>query len=302
MEIRVPHQIIYQTSEPVAVADAIEALLGTERVLLDIGSVLQGFFPELEVNTRVYVQEIAEGTSLREVVLVAIFMAFQGDLEKEVPPLVDSLLGTHLSGKYNTVVTVLFLLLTFYGADFVFQRVNKMFAHSRIREQLDGLVTEVAKEFKTTEDKVRDVLSQRYNNSTRRKLLAKGAIRIFTPSKRQNNSALTIGDKRIEPILVSEIPSDAQILDAEETDTHAPVENVKIELHAQDLDRAKAGWAGVIPELSQRRLRMELYPPIKPDDLYTKTSVRGDIILVSKRNRSGRIEPYMFHLVRTHDD
>jgi hypothetical protein len=79
-----------------------------------------------------------------------------------------------------------------------------------------------------------------------------------------------------------------------------PVENVRIELHAQDVDRAKAGWAAVIPEVSPNRLRMQIYPPLKPEDIYTKTEVIGDIILVSRQTESGNAEPYMFHLVRIH--
>jgi hypothetical protein len=115
MERRVPHQIIYHTTDSVPVSDVVEAILGAERVLLDIGPVLEGFFPDLTVTTRIYVREIAEGDSLKEVLWVALFVAFQGDLEKEMPPLVDHILGTHLSGRYNTVVTVLFCLLLFYG-------------------------------------------------------------------------------------------------------------------------------------------------------------------------------------------
>jgi hypothetical protein len=39
-EIRVPHEVFYQTTAPVPVSQAIEALLGTERLLLDAGSML----------------------------------------------------------------------------------------------------------------------------------------------------------------------------------------------------------------------------------------------------------------------
>ena len=302
MEIRVPHQIIYQTPEPVPVADAVEALLGTERVLLDIGPLLEGLFPGLEANVRVYVQEIAEGASLKEYLMVAILAAYQPDLAKDMPQIFDSIFSGHPPKKYNSIIAILFLLLTFYGVDTVFQRINKSLSHSRIRNQFDGLVGEVAKEMKTSEEAVRDLLSQRYGNATRRKLLARGAIRVFTPSKRQNNSGMVVENRRIEPILVAEVPSDAQILDTDEPDSSAPVENVKIELHAQDVDRSRSGWAGIIPEISPNRLRMSLYPPIQPDDIYTRNNVRGDIILVSRRNRSGKVEPYMFHLVRLRDD
>lgn len=297
MEIRVPHEIVYQTPASVSIPDAVEALLGAERVLLDIGPTLESLFPGLEVNTKLYLKELSEG-SLKEVIWAALFIAFQKDLEKEVPPFVDSLLGTEFAGKYDTLITVMFCLLLFYGADYIYRQVSKTPGNAVIKEKLDGVITDVSREFNLSETKVRDVLKERYDNPPRVKLLAKAVIRVFTPSKKQNNAEMTIGDWRIEPRLIAEVPSDAQILEAEDPDSTMPVENVRIELHAQDLDRAKVGWAAVIPELSENRLRMKIFPPIKPEDIYTKQEVYGDVVLVSRPVETGKMEPYMFHLVR----
>jgi hypothetical protein len=41
--------------------------------------------------------------------------------------------------------------------------------------------------------------------------------------------------------------SDTRLLDVDDPPATEPLENVRIELHAQDLDRAKSGWAAVIP-------------------------------------------------------
>jgi hypothetical protein len=112
---------------------------------------------------------------------------------------------------------------------------------------------------------------------------------------------MMIGDQRIEPTLIAEVPSDAQILEIDESPSTEPIENVRIGLRAQDMDRAKSGWAASIPKISGTRLRMQIYPPLKPEDIYTKKTILGDIILVSRRNDAGSMEPYMFHLVRADD-
>ena len=67
------------------------------------------------------------------------------------------------------------------------------------------------------------------------KLLSRVAIRIFAPSKRQNNAPLVVGSTRIESSVVAEVPADARLLDMDSPATQ-PVENVRIELRAQDLE------------------------------------------------------------------
>jgi hypothetical protein len=98
---------------------------------------------------------------------------------------------------------------------------------------------------------------------------------------------------------VAEIPAVSQPLE-DEPDKSEPFENVEIELHAQDIDKTKQGWAGVPRGHSNARLRMELYPPITPDELWGKGMIRGDIILVSHQ-KDGKVTPHMFHLVRLRD-
>lgn len=112
---------------------------------------------------------------------------------------------------------------------------------------------------------------------------------------------MTIGDKKIEPRLIEEIPSDIRLVETYDPEITEQLENMRIELHAQDVDRAKLGWAAVVPDISTNRLRMDIYPPIKPEDIYTRSDIKGDIILVSRRTNNGKMEPYMFHLVRLRD-
>lgn len=110
MEVRFPYQIFYEVPADVPVADAIESLLGAERLLLDIGPLLERLIPELEVQVRVYVREVSQH-SLREVLLTALFLTYQKDLEKEVPDLVKTVWGGYFRARrdsnyfvYGTVV------------------------------------------------------------------------------------------------------------------------------------------------------------------------------------------------------
>ena len=102
--------------------------------------------------------------------------------------------------------------------------------------------------------------------------------------------------------MVSVVPTEAQLESAEVPEIARPYQDVLIELHAQDVDRTKTGWAAVVPEVSPRRLRMEIFPPLKPEQIYTKQKIRGDIMLVSQKRSDGTYHPHMLHLLDIRPD
>jgi hypothetical protein len=67
--------------------------------------------------------------------------------------------------------------------------------------------------------------------------------------------------------------------DAEKTDTQFE-NNKRIVIHAMDRDRGKIGWAAHIPALFEDRIPMKLDKTIKPETLFTKRQIVGDVLLV----------------------
>jgi hypothetical protein len=301
MEIRVPHQFTYNTKEDTPIADVVASLLAAERLLFEVKPLLESCIPGLRIEKiSVSIREITQQSPLRELLFGTFFIAFQKDLERDVPEIVNRLMGVEMPHQYDSIVTLVFCLILFYGLDFVYHQVNKGAFSHRIRGHFEGLAKEVAKELNISEERIRTVLEEKYGASKLR-LISGSAIRFFMPSKRQANAAVLIGRQNIDSETVADIPSDAQIETADEPEMIRSIENVEIELHAQDVDRSRQGWAAVINEITPKRMRMEIYPPIKPEDLYTKTRIRGDIMLVSQQSESGVYEPHMFHLIRIRD-
>jgi hypothetical protein len=301
VEILVPQRFVYGTAEPAPISDVIASLSAAETLLHSTGPLLEGLIPGLTIDRiDVSVREISQESPLREILLATLVATFQKDLEKDVPPILEKLTGIKIPDHYDSIVALGFCVLLFYGVDFVYTQVNRSAFSKRIRDGLDGTIKDLALEFAVPEERVRTILENKYGPSQVRRV-ATAAISFFTPSKRQSNASVTIGTRRIEPELVGEIPSAAQIESGADGDVTSYHYNVLIELHAQDVDRAKRGWAAVVPEISSKRLKMELYPPIKPEDLYTKSRVRGDISLVSKRGEDGSLTPAIVHLQRIID-
>ena len=67
METSLPHEIVYDTPGPVPVVDIIESLRGALRLTEEIGPLLEGLIPGLEVRgLTITLREISQKSPLRE--------------------------------------------------------------------------------------------------------------------------------------------------------------------------------------------------------------------------------------------
>lgn len=302
MEIQFPHEFVYETAETADIADVIASLLGAEQLIRETAPLLQGCLQGVSIQKiNVSVRSISQESPLRETLFVAMFLVYQKDLEHGVSVLSEQIIGSPIPAEFKTIATIAFCLLLYHGADFIFSQVNKNSFSKKIRAQSESLATELADECGISKERVQTILEKQYGKS-RLRTIAQSALSFVAPSKRHNNVPILIGGRRIDSDIIKEIPSESQIESADVPDIARPHNNVLIDLHAQDVDRTKSGWAAVIPEISPRRLKMEIYPPIRPEDLYTKTRIRGDVMLISNKKTDGSYQPTTFHLINIRDE
>jgi len=226
-----------------------------------------------------------------------LLVTFQRDLVEEVPALVEKLTGVPVSDQYDTLVTVLVMLLLFYGADYAYRRITANTSSAKIKGMFDGLVADTARLTNKSEDQVRAVLEEKYGK-TKIKRLASAAAKFFSPAKHEKSVRVIAGPIEVPYDVVEEIPTVGEIEEIKAEETSTPYPNVEIELHAQDMDKRKAGWAGVVPSVSSERMRMHVYPTIQPEEIYLKQRLRGDVIVMAKKQADGSYKPYLFHLVK----
>jgi hypothetical protein len=293
----IPQRIYYELPTRAPVADVVASLQSINALLQEIGPILEGCVAGLKIEgIEVSLEEISEG-SLKEIVWATIFLTFQEDLQMEVPGIVEQLTGYHVSDKYDTVVTVAFCLLLFYGADFLYHQLKGALPSKKVKAQLDGLIADAAAEMNVPEDKLRALLKEKYAKGKIARLM-QAAHGFFTPSKHQQNAPIMIGGRKIDRETVEEVPGEIRLIQrAPDTISHT-FRDTAIELHAQDLDRPKQGWAAIVPEISKDRVKLEIYPPVTPDQIYTRPSVRGDVIAVYKRQSDDSYKPSALHLIR----
>lgn len=293
-----PFEIMYKTVGRTSVSDLILALQATETVLNDAIGLIPSFIDGLEIqDASISVRIIRQESPLRELFLVSMFLVYQDELEAVVPPLVKNSLRLSISEKYDTLITVAFLTVVFYGAGMAVDVVKKTSADSLPRQKFEELINVLAVEVGKPADEIRKIIESKFLKPSAAKRLIRSAKDVFAPSKKDQNAPVVFDRDLISSDLVREIPYAGDADKERDFDRYRPYTGVDLEIHAQDRDRASTGWAEIADGVSKRRLKLKVLDPVSPADLWGQDRVNADIVVVSKLTSEGYI-PSEIHLSR----
>ncbi len=274
----------YITDDPVPISDIIASLQGAEGAIREAARLLPKIVDGLEVSkVEIKVRQIAQESPLRELFAIGLFLAYQEKLEEEVPLLISETTGVILPDRFDTLVTVLTMIVIFYGAGALKDLVFGKGKDGAAKVQLDGLIAEIAPQVGKSEKQIREVLEDRYEERKAWRRLANTASRFFAPSKRQNSAPVMINDRRVPQEAVRDIPAEYLVEDAGEERPSRFFKDAKVELRAEDKDHTGRGWACVIESVSKDRLKMKLVDEASADNLWGRNSVIGDVTVVYEK-------------------
>lgn len=300
METPFTYEAEYPTTGLVPIREIAASLVANEKILLETIPLIEGVAPGLVIDAiNVRMRSVTQESPLKQILVVTILATFQKDLEAEIPPLVGRLLDTDVHG-YEASITVLAVIIAIYGIDFVMKRINAGVGKPKVQQMLDGLIDDAAQLTNKTPEEIRAILESKYSKNKLREI-GRAAIKAITPSKREGGLPAKFNNILLPAEVVSEIPSNDDLDEVEPDETFEHRDDVEIELHAQDKDRNKSGWAGVLKGISEKRLKMQLYPEIKPEDIFNKDVIRGDVLLVLRVKEDGSYYPHSFHLKNLRD-
>lgn len=274
----------YLTDDPVPIRDIIASLQGVEATINEMARLLPIFIDGLQVEkVEIKVRQVAQESPLRELFAVALFLAFQKQLEDEVPQLITDATGMIIPDRFDTVVTVLTLIIVFYGAGALKDLVFGQGQGGAAQAQLDGLIAELATDIGKPEKYIRDTLAERYAEKTLWRRLANATSRFFAPSKRQDSAPVEFNGRFIPQDVVRDVPAEFLVEDASDEHPSRTFTNVLLELHAQDRDHSGRGWAAVVEGVSGQRLRMKLMTEVSAAELWNRDRVRGDVTVIYEK-------------------
>lgn len=224
----------------------------------------------------------------------------QTELEKEVPPMIEKWMGLPVDDRYDTLVTVCFMLILFYGVDYAYKRFTDSLGSEKVKASIDELTDELARISDRSPDDVRRILERYISKKGRVKELAKAAVRFFRPSRNQNNDAVIVSGKRINADVVSEVPSSVDLHDLDSDDYSFPMNGVRIDIRAKDIDKDGSGWSGIVENITNRRLPLRFYPNVPKSYLWDHNLVWADVLVTYRRSGATQT-PVRYHVVNVYD-
>lgn len=299
METEFSHFVEYGFEDPVTIDDLVASIYANQELLLQAANALEKLIPGLAVGSRhVRVRSISQASPFKEWFALAVVVTYQQELTKEVPALIEQLTGYDIPGQYDTLVTVLVMLVAIYGLNRLFggTKSAKPTALDRDRGQLISVAGDY---INCTPEQVDSVLSEQVSGKQSSRI-QKAALKFFAPVRDRITSGIKGPDgTSISPEAIAEIPSDVQAKADEPQDQLATeiIRNARIELHAKDKDRPTVGWAGHIEGVTQDRVKMLIDKAIDPASLWNRSVVNGDIVMVYSLLSDGSQKPKEFHLL-----
>ncbi|MEO3480756.1 hypothetical protein AAFO90_24305, partial [Phaeobacter sp. CAU 1743] len=244
VEISLPLSISYQTKGVTPIADVVEALQATDAISRDAISLLPSLIDGLEIaRCDVGIKRISQESPLREVLFLTLFVTFQDDLSREVPLLLEELFETSFPEKYETIATVVFMVVVFYGVSFARDAALKTIEDHSLRKMLNGLLQELSQDTGKSVDQIMDILKAKFEKPTAVKRLLRKSRSFFLPSKREENAPLVVDRTDIPTSVVRDVPMVSGIEEASDFDRYEAYSDVQLEIHAMDRDKSATGWA-----------------------------------------------------------
>ena len=300
MERESNFQVRYLTEGPVPISDIIESLMGTEAVLQEMSVLLPEVVDGLVVQgIDIRVREISQNSPLRELFVFTLFMAYQKQLEEQVPTLVEKATGLHVPSNLDTTVTVLCLVLVFYGAGALKDLVFGKGKDGATKVLFDNLVAELAAETGKTPKFISDMLENRFGDPGRWKRLATATSRFFRPSKQQDSAPVEVNHRVFDTEVIREIPADYLVEHEGDALASRRFDGAVLDLRLQDRDNKGKGWAAIIPGVSEKRIKVKLLDGVNAADLWGQETVIGDINVIYERVGMDMV-PREVHLTRLH--
>ena len=300
MEKNLPHVIEYTGEGRLSLSDIADALLAQETLVTYLPKIMEDTMPGLTVEkVRIYLKD-AETGSLRKEFMIALVLAFQGDLNKEVAGGIKEMTGIEIIEKYQTVTTLLVILVALYGARFVYHKLRGKDAPppASIQGDYNRVINITAKHLHITPDALDQAVGASVDAQAPG-VIARATARFMKPAKKMDAAPIkAFDDEVISREAVQEFPVEAELLNDDRP--MMPLPDVRLQILALDRQKRTTGWAATFPdkEISAARISMDLYPTVDLDELRTAEMVRADVIIEQRPGEKGRLRPARIHLVR----
>lgn len=300
MLLTIPHDIAYETGASVPLSDIARSLISVESASRYLPGIIEEIFPGVKVEALDVRLKSAASGSLFENFLLHLAISSQDHLENYLARLGTSHGITTLE-RHPKIVSRILTGIILAGAGYAIGLTTDNPEYgTRVNIQQQYIFVTTGEIANVSPESIRDAIGNATKNTRDRVHLAKKSVDFFAPAKSGGSTSAVKagGDIIINPETIADIPSAPQMETVEDEVTQKRFANISIDIRVIDRDQLDHGWKAVIPEISERRVRLIASPSIDLADL-TRRAANGKIvgdISVEYIGFKGIEKPIAYHL------
>lgn len=300
MDVVVSHRVDYDFAGRATVAEVAKSLVAQERLLHEAFTVLEELFPDLSITPpTVLVRAVAQDGPLKTVMEAMAVAAYVPELGQDMPDILNTLFGIDVPDRYDSIVSVLVLLIAIWGIDWLRARLFPGRKEKQLEEERQRLLQEAANRASVHEDHLEEVVERVL--ARRKQTIIKASADFLEPAKRHQAHSVSSGGASIAEQAIAAMPSDIEMAQYEPPREVQELKQTLIRFRAHDLDRNKA-WAATIDAISPKRCALHFAPHVQPEALFERSAVVGDVIATLELNAAGEYAPTLYYLQKVYDD
>ncbi|WP_143033510.1 hypothetical protein [Roseicitreum antarcticum] len=284
--------------------DEVIASLSAQKTLIEEGvNFLAELDPDFDLDrVTVRVESIKTGT-LGWDLLIEVYGKYQSNIEDRVTGSLEEMFGIDIPAEYEGIVTLATLAVTYVVARYAYDRVSRSRGETSstapiITGDNNVVIQQISSIVGQDPLFIEKALERSLPPSKRRALIPKVAD-FLRPSKKDKTAKIELQNSPdIEAAALAEFPSDAD-LKAVDDSTIIDVEGATLDIRGTDRDKINTGWYAIVmnDERFPKRLPMDLYPTVDPEDLAKYQRVLANLAIECERQPDRTLKPKRIHLL-----
>lgn len=267
-QIETRYKITYHTEDPVPIPEVIDSLQSLDKILRRTPRFLEAALPGIRIiKTDVLIDKLESGSLKDSFIIRYLFEGDEKNIEK-FQEVVDKLMANgSMVGKIVAFAVggmVMYGVMKALPSGSTAPNIN---AYNNTIINVGGEVGLESETFKSLLDATSD-----------KKSLARESVKALAPAKQDPKANITFEgypQLTIPAQAVAEAP--AQYEPIKPTEQELTYENVQILIRAFDADNREKGWAGIVPGVTDKRIKFRLEDTVNPEELVGKATTHADI-------------------------
>ncbi|MDN6275568.1 MAG: hypothetical protein ACTH23_02065 [Moraxellaceae bacterium] len=272
-------RVKFTINEPAPVATVIESLKGFEKLIKRTQPLVEKTLQDIKIiRTEVYIDEIIEGSLIYDFVVKHVIS--EENIEKAKK------LGHDIVGDKPVVKTVVSMgvgALIYAATTGYIDSTNVEQTRPPEIEAYNSVILNAAGDVNISSEDISEFIDKASHD----KAVTRDVVSATSPIKLDDKVELVMEDFPLLTVshsVLKELPENTDHLTPTQRAESYP--DIDVYIYASDQDKGNNGWAGIVPDLFEKRVKFKLADSVSPISLHGRKKVKADIVVHQSFNRT----------------